>query len=168
LRKALFAVIGYADSESTGPRTRPDCATESQRFRIQLRKTSFLNLHENNRQFESLGGDKLSEEMKKFSITARARRINYIKEKLTLTKPSGFFRPIPVTFNEMQLQSAESSMKKEELIVVIETLIGSLNETNRIQFQGLKSKRKDELLVILQQIRDLLNMTNSDEVEDTI
>ena len=106
--------------------------------------------------------------MKSFSILARARRINYIKEKLTLTKPSGFIRPIPVTFDKVQLQSTESSMKKEELIFVIETLVGSLNETNRSQFQGLKSKRKDELLVILQQIRDLLNITNNDETEDII
>ena len=92
--------------------------------------------------------------MKSFSITARAQRINYIKAKLNSTKPL-ITRPIPITTDEAQMQSAESSMKKEELILVIESLIGSLNETNRPQFLGLKSKRKDELLVILQQVRDL-------------
>jgi len=46
-------------------------------------------------------------------------------------KPLGFIHPIPVTFNKVQLQSTESLMKKEELIFVIETLVGSLNETNR-------------------------------------
>lgn len=157
LRKRLFATIGYADAESTGSRTRPDCETESRRFRIQLRKTGFLNPHENNHHFESLDGyNKLSEEMKSFSITARAQRINYIKEKLSSIKPL-VTRPIPITIDEAQVQSAESSMKKEELILVIESLIGSLNETNCPQFQGLKSKRKDELLVILQQVRDLTN-----------
>ena len=59
-------------------------------------------------------------------------------------------------------------MKKEELIFIIESLVGSLNETNRSQFQGLKSKKKDELLVILQQVQDLINLTNSDEAENTI
>ncbi|CAG8679299.1 8646_t:CDS:1, partial [Scutellospora calospora] len=59
--------------------------------------------------------------------------------------------PIPVTIDEEQIQSAESSMKKEELILVIESLIGTLNDANKPQFKGLKSKRKDELLVILQQ-----------------
>ncbi len=46
-------------------------------------------------------------------------------------------------------------MKKKELILVIESLIRSLNETNLPQLQGLKSKRKDELLIILQQVWDL-------------
>ena len=128
---------------------------ESRRFRIQLRKYGFLNPNEHDRCFESLGGyNKLSEELKSFSITAQTRRINYIKAKLNSTKPL-ITRPIPITTDEAQMQSAESSMKKEELILVIESLIGSLNETNRPQFQGLKSKRKDELLVILQQVRDL-------------
>ena len=47
--------------------------------------------------------------------------------------------------------------EKKELILIIESLIGSLNDTNLPQFQGLKSKRKDELLVILQEVRDLTN-----------
>ncbi|CAG8678144.1 16006_t:CDS:1, partial [Funneliformis caledonium] len=81
LRKALFALIEHSDSESIGLQTHPNYVIESQRFRVQLRKTSFLNLHENNHHFESLGGDnKLSEEMKLFSITTRARHINYIKK----------------------------------------------------------------------------------------
>ncbi|CAG8723808.1 3787_t:CDS:2, partial [Funneliformis caledonium] len=97
----LFALIGHSDSESIGLRMRPDYVIKSQRFQVQLRKTGFLNLHENNRHFESLGKDnKLSEEMKLFSIKARARHINYIKEKLTLTKPSSFIHPIFVTFDE--------------------------------------------------------------------
>jgi len=50
-----------------------DYITESQRFQIQLRKTSFLNLYENNHHFKSLGEDnKLSDEMKSLSILACA------------------------------------------------------------------------------------------------
>jgi len=75
---------------------------------------------------------------------------------LSSTKPSRF-RPIPVTADEAVLQVAESSMTKDELIVVIDSLIASLNETNRPQFRGLKSKKKEDLLIILQQVRDLHN-----------
>ncbi|RIB19073.1 hypothetical protein C2G38_2182812 [Gigaspora rosea] len=77
-----------------------------------LRKTAFLNPNEKNRSFESLDSYKLSEKMKPFSITAQARRINYIKEKLNLKKPL-ISRPIPITIDEEQTQSAESSMKKK-------------------------------------------------------
>ncbi|CAG8766998.1 12466_t:CDS:1, partial [Racocetra persica] len=88
--------------------------------------------------------------MKTFSITARAWRINYIKEKLNSKKLLVSY-PIPVTVDEEQMQSEESSMKKKELIVVIESLIGSLNETNRPQFRELKAKKQEDLLIILQQ-----------------
>ena len=142
MRKKLFVTIGYEDFESTGPRTRPDFEIESQRFWIQLRKSGFLNPIKDNCVFESLGeGIKLSEEMKTFSLTAQNRCINYIKEKLSLTKPSRF-HSIPVTADEAVLQVAESSMTKDELIVVIDSLIASLNETNRPQFWGLKSKKR--------------------------
>ncbi|CAG8851327.1 32687_t:CDS:1, partial [Racocetra persica] len=55
----------------------------------------------------------------------------------------------------------ESSMKKKELIVVIESLIGSLNETNQPQFRELKAKKKEDLLIILQ-VRDLINNNEMD------
>jgi len=99
--------------------------------------------------------------LKLFSITAQAQHINYIKEKFSFIKPL-ITRPIPVTIDEVQIQLAEYSMKKEELILVIKSLIRSLNETNLPQLQGLKSKKKDKLLIILQQVQDLAsdNETN--------
>ncbi|CAG8806038.1 123_t:CDS:1, partial [Racocetra fulgida] len=54
----------------------------------------------------------------------------------------------------------DSSLKKEEIVFMIETLVGSLNEAKRPQFKGLKSKKKDELLIILQQVRDLHNVSD--------
>ena len=100
-----------------------------------MKKTGFLNIAEDNCIFESLDGDtKLNEAMKSFSSIAQAQRINYIKEKLSSIKLSGFGHPIPVTANEVQSQILESSMKKEELILVIEALIESLSETNQPQF----------------------------------
>ena len=129
LWKRLFTTIGYADTESAGPQTHPDFEIESQWFRVQLKKAGFLNPYKDNRYFESLDGyNKLSEEMKSFSITAQAQHINYIKEKLSLTKPL-LTRSIPVTIDEMQIQSAEGSVK-EELILVIESLIETLIKTN--------------------------------------
>ncbi|CAG8547406.1 5126_t:CDS:2 [Cetraspora pellucida] len=122
-----------------------------------------------NRSFESLDKtNKLSVQMKSFSYKARMQRISYIKSKfdLPIINSSELIWPIPVTFDEAQLQLAETSLKKEEIIFTIETLIGSLNEAKRPQFRGLKSKKKDELLTILQQLRDLHNMTNADEIKE--
>ncbi|CAG8502630.1 6537_t:CDS:1 [Dentiscutata heterogama] len=104
--------------------------------------------------------------MKSFSHQAQTKRMNYIKGKFGLINSSELTRTIPVTFDEAQLQSAESSLKKEEIIFTIETLIESLNEAKRPQFRGLRSKRKDELLTILQQLRDLHNITDTDEIEE--
>ncbi|RIB03899.1 hypothetical protein C2G38_2223810 [Gigaspora rosea] len=141
LRKKLFATMGYADSESSGPRSRPDYEEESQRFRIRLRKTGFLNPNLNH-SFEGLDkNNKLSVQMKSFSNKAQAQRINYIKGKFGLIK-SEPTRSIPVTFDEAQLQSSESSLKKEEIVFAIENLIGSLNEAKRPQFRGLRTKKK--------------------------
>jgi len=43
-----------------------------------------------------------------------------------------------------------------------------LNEANRPQFKGIKSKSKDELLSILQQVKDLYNGNDNNEAEDMI
>ncbi|CAH1769541.1 10679_t:CDS:1, partial [Entrophospora sp. SA101] len=61
---------------------------------------------------------------------------------------------------------SEQSMTKKELLNVIHTLIGSLNENNQPQFKNLSSKKKDDLLLILQQVKDLND--DVDESEGTI
>ncbi|RIB29660.1 hypothetical protein C2G38_2154749 [Gigaspora rosea] len=102
---------------------------------MKLRKTSFLDPNQN-KSFESLDrNDKLSVQMKSFTYKAQAQRRNYINSKFGLNNSSELTRSIPVTFNEAQLQSSESSLKKEEIIYTIETLIGSLNEARRPQFR---------------------------------
>lgn len=150
-------MIGFKDQESSGTRSRPDFQNESERFRVELRNANFLNPSRNDPIFGSLDGNRLSEAMKSFSVTAQAYRINYIKEKLISKKPPGITHPIPVTAEEEEKQSEESSMTNRELILVIETLIGTLNEINLPQFKGLKSKKKEELLLILQQVKELHN-----------
>jgi hypothetical protein len=74
-------MIGYSDQESSGSRLYSDFNKESNRFRVELRSTNFLNPFKNNFKFESLDGNyKLSEALKSFSITAQTYRINYIKK----------------------------------------------------------------------------------------
>ncbi|CAH1768613.1 8238_t:CDS:1, partial [Entrophospora sp. SA101] len=62
----------------------------------------------------------------------------------------------------------ESLLSKKELLSVIQTLLGSLNEANHPQFKGIKSKSKGELLSILQQVKDLYNGNDNNEAEDMI
>jgi len=61
---------------------------------------------------------------------------------------------IPVTIDEEANQSTESSISIKELLSIIQTLLGSLNETNRPRFEWIKSKNKDDLLLILQQVKE--------------
>ena len=110
------------------------------------------------------GNTELSNAMKTFSSTAHVHHQNFIKKKLTSDK-SPNTRPIPVTVEEEEKQSAISSMSNNDLICVIRTLIESLNEANQPQFKGLKSKKKDELLQIFQRVQDLHNGNNEIEAE---
>jgi hypothetical protein len=164
----LFATIGYSDQESTGPRSKPSFEKESQRFRVELRKKDFLNPSKLDPVFESLdGSNKLSECMKSFSSMAQSRRRNYINEKLNSNGlPERSFHPIPVTSEEEEKYLGEQSMTKKELLNVIHTLIGSLNEKNRPQFKNLSSKKKDDLLLILQEVKNFND--GVDESEEII
>ena len=165
----LFTTIGYSGQESAGPRSKPTFEKESQRFHSVLRRKGFLNPSKLNPTFESLDGDnKLSEAMKSFTSLAQASRINYIKEKLSFKKPMGATHLIPVTIEEEEKQLTESSMSREGLLLTIQTLLGSLNEANRPQFKGIKSKSKDDLLSILQQVKELHNGNDSNEAEDMV
>lgn len=119
--------------------------------------------------FENLDkSNKLSEAMKLFSSTAKALRIDFIKEKLGSKKSSGITHIIPVTVEEQENQLSENSMTNKELILVINSLIGSLDEANQPQFKGLGAKKKKDLLLILQQVKDLNNGANGHEIEETI
>ena len=123
-----------------------------------MRNAGFLNPYKNNTVFQSLDGiTELSESLKSFSNLAQGRRINFIKEKIISGKSSGIICPIPITAEEEMKQSDERSLSKNELLSVIRILIGSLDQSKRPQFQGLKAKNKDQLLTILQQVQDIHN-----------
>ncbi|CAG8448908.1 11462_t:CDS:2 [Dentiscutata heterogama] len=96
---------------------------------VDSESSGFLNPNLNlNNSFDSLDrNNKLSIQMKSFSIKAKAQYINYIKGKLGLISPKPT-RSIPVTYNEVQLQLAKSLLKKEEVVFMIKTLVKSLNK----------------------------------------
>ncbi|RIB18176.1 hypothetical protein C2G38_2311147 [Gigaspora rosea] len=136
LRTNIFNIIGYSESEVNEPRTRP-------------------------------GGElTLSEEMIRFSEIARMKRIEFIKAKLIEKTPLGIWRPIPVTCEEAELQKSESSLKKSQILSIINSLTPSLGDLDRSRFRGLSNKSREDLVDILQEIRNILagNSIDANEV----
>ncbi|RIB23681.1 hypothetical protein C2G38_2170499 [Gigaspora rosea] len=167
LRRTLFNMIGHADNESSGGRIRPDYTLESQRFRVNLRKAGFLNPQDDNRTFKSLGGEHLlSEQLKNFSNLACERRIKLINETFKSSKSNSSPRPIPITAQEAAAAMDEKNMTKKELLAIINSLLNSINTSDRPSYRGLPQKTNAELLEILQSIRDLNN--NQNELENEI
>ena len=112
LRTNLFNVIGYTENETHKPRTRPSFTAESQRFRVRIRKTQFVNPNVDNRIFKNMGGEWiLSEEMKRFGEIAQTKRIDFIKAKPTKETSLGFWQPIPIIREEADHQKTESSLR---------------------------------------------------------
>ena len=56
------------------------------------------------------GDNKLSEAMKSFTSLAQASQMDYIKKKLSSKEQMGVTHLIPVTADEEEKQSTESSM----------------------------------------------------------
>ena len=97
LRTNLFNIIGYSESESHSPRTRPSFIIESNRFRGRIRETQFVNPNASNRGFHDISGEfTLSEEMKQFSEIAQMKRIDFIKARLIKKISLGAWQPIPI------------------------------------------------------------------------
>ena len=111
LRSNLFSVIGYRDNESSKPKKILDFHAESKRFRVELRKTQFLDPRTES-VFTSLNGDNLSEEMKSFSALAKQKRQTFLKETLLKQIATDTWLPIPVTEQEAEAQKNENTIKK--------------------------------------------------------
>ncbi|RHZ44823.1 hypothetical protein Glove_709g82 [Diversispora epigaea] len=157
LREILFKNIGYTDNESSGPRTKPDFVIESQRFRIQLRKSDFLNPIQKENTFKSLGNIILSEELKNFTSIAQEKRKIYIKQKLLQLTTNETWEVIPISAEEAVSQKNENNMTKEQLVAIINSLLVSLPESQKLKYHNLNNKPKIILLQILQEIRSLQN-----------
>ena len=167
MRHTLFNTIGHTDNESSGSRPCPDFTLESQRFRVQLRKFEFFNFRKNNRSFESLGGEYvLSEQLKNFSDLACERRIAFINNTFKDNTPISLLRPIPITAQEAAAAINEENMTKGELLMVINSLLNSLNNSNRPRYRGLQQKTRSQLRDILQSIRDLKNDQEEPDEEE--
>ena len=165
MRHTLFNTIGHTDNESSGGRPCPDFTLESQRFQVQLRKFEFFNSQNNNRLFESLGGEYLlSEPLKNFSDLACERRITFINNTFKDNNPISLLRPIPITIQEAAAATNEENMTKGELLTIINSLLSSLNDSNSPKYRGLQQKTRLQLRDILQSIRDLKN--DQDELEE--
>ncbi|RIB13230.1 hypothetical protein C2G38_2326415 [Gigaspora rosea] len=167
LRTNIFNIIGYSESEANEPRTRPGFTAESRRFRVQIRKTQFVNPNADNRIFQNLGGElTLSEQMIRFSEIASMKRNEFIKATLIKKTPLGIWHPIPITCDEAELQGSESSLKKPEILSIINSLIPSLGDLDRLRFRGLSNKSREDLVNILQEVRNILaenNISTSEE-----
>ncbi|RIB30927.1 hypothetical protein C2G38_2026430 [Gigaspora rosea] len=99
----------------------------------------------------------------KFSDLACERRIAFIKETFENNKPS-LPQPIPVTEQEEEAAMSEEKMSKAELLATINSLLASINISDRSKYHGLQQKNCNQLREILQSIRDLQD--NQDEPED--
>ncbi|CAG8849038.1 34273_t:CDS:2 [Gigaspora margarita] len=147
MRTNLFNVIGHEDNENLGQRTRPDSYVEQQRF---------------------YGNINLSEEIKSFSTLAREKRQMFIKNTLLQQTSTNVWHPIPVTEQETDALKNKNTMRKEELIAIINSVLISLPDSQRAKYTNLKNKTKAMLLTILQEIRELDSAKETIDEEDTI
>ncbi|CAG8493641.1 19018_t:CDS:2 [Cetraspora pellucida] len=109
----------------------------------QKRITEFLNPIKMNSAFTNLDGEiNLSEEMKSFSVLAQEKR------------------------QEAEIMKNESTMKKEELISVINLILILLPETQYSKYTNLKNKTKTIVLTILQEIQGLNNAEDAIDEEN--
>ncbi|CAG8508125.1 7710_t:CDS:2 [Scutellospora calospora] len=155
------------DNENSEQRTQPNSYMEQQRFRTYLRKKQFLNPTKMNSAFTNLDGEiNLSEEMKSFSVLTQEKRQVFIKHTLMQNTSIDTWRAIPVTEQEAEIMKNESTMRKEELISVINSILISLPETQCSKYTNLKNKTKTILLTILQEIRGLNNAEDAIDEEN--
>ncbi|RHZ88954.1 hypothetical protein Glove_19g413 [Diversispora epigaea] len=168
LRSNLFKSIGYNDLPSSGLRTRPESTIECQRFRIHLRSHEFVDPANTRTSCRSLGNDELSDQLKNFTYLAKQARKNYIVEIFINQNSSSFFRKIPITKQEVDMQDNEENMTKAEISLKIETFLEQLSETARKKYSGFRSKKRDELLSILQEIKCLFNSDNEFNNQDSL
>ncbi|CAG8808196.1 19548_t:CDS:2, partial [Racocetra persica] len=76
------------------------------------------------------------------------------------------WRAISVMEQEAEIMKNESTMRKEELISVINSILISLSETQHSKYTNLKNKTKTILLTILQEIQGLNNAEDAIDEEN--
>jgi hypothetical protein len=103
--------------------------------------------------------------MKKFTEIAQTKRIEFIKSTLIKKNSSSIWHSIPITYEEANLQQAETSLTKSQILSIINSLTPFLNDLDRLRFRNLSNKSRDNLIIILQEIKNIIaeNNINSNE-----
>ncbi|RIB22253.1 hypothetical protein C2G38_2174373 [Gigaspora rosea] len=158
--KQFFRSIGYNDSQTTGPRTRPESISECQRFRIRPRKDNFVSPLESRTICKNLGGQELSSKLTEFMTLAKQARKEYVTKVFCDNSSDSFCRPIPITKQEETAQIEESNMTRPEIIRKIEAFLEQMNKSIQKQYCGFKRKRLNELFIVLEEVRSLFNSEN--------
>ncbi|CAG8539478.1 3654_t:CDS:2 [Racocetra fulgida] len=114
------------------------------------------------------GDVNLSEDIKLFSTLAQERRQKFIQTTLLQQASTNVWHLIPVTEQKADALKNENTIKKEELIVIINSVLISLPDSQRVKYTNLKNKLKTILLTILQEIRDFNNVKETIDEENTI
>ncbi|CAG8805711.1 24253_t:CDS:2, partial [Dentiscutata erythropus] len=91
----------------------------------------------------------LSEEMKRFNEIARIKRIEFINAKFINKTSLGIWHLIPVILEEANCQKNENSLKKPQILLIINSLVSLLGNSDRSRFHGLLSKSCDDSINIL-------------------
>ncbi|CAG8588476.1 12510_t:CDS:1 [Cetraspora pellucida] len=158
-------MIRHTNNELLDCQSCPDYMLKSQRFRVYLCKTRFLNLQNNNYIFKSLGKEHLlSEQLKNFSNLACEGQIMFINKIFKNNKPNSLLQLIPITAYEEAAALNKENMIKKELLVIIDSLLNCINLFDHLKYCGLQQKSHSQLQEILQNIRDLHK--NQDDLEN--
>ncbi|RIB25522.1 hypothetical protein C2G38_2165677 [Gigaspora rosea] len=166
LRNNFFRSIGYNDSQTTGPRTRPESISKCQRFRIRLKKDNFVSPLESRTICKNLGGQELSSKLTEFTTLAKQAQKESVTKVFCDNSSDSFCRPIPITKQEETAQGEESNMTRPEIIRKIEAFLEQMNESIQKQYCGFKRKRLNELFIVLEEVRSLFNSENEHDKVD--
>ncbi|RHZ52550.1 hypothetical protein Glove_460g24 [Diversispora epigaea] len=171
---SLLVSLPESQKLNSGPRTKPDFVIESQRFRIQLRKSDFLNPIQKENTFKSLGNIILSEELKNFTSIAQEKRKIYIKQKLLQLTTNETWEVIPISAEEAVSQKNENNMTKEQLVAIINSLLVSLPESQKLKDRDKKLTQQKSRITDLHcqnfetlRVTETWNISNDSNSEDS-
>ncbi|CAG8745825.1 37976_t:CDS:1, partial [Gigaspora margarita] len=114
------------------------------------------------------GNINLSKKIKSFSTLAQEKRQMFIKNTLLQQTKTNVWHAIPVTEQETDALKNKKTMKKGELIAIINSVLISLPNSQCMKYTNLKNKSKVVLLKILQEIWNLNSNEKTLDEENTI
>ncbi|KAF0493367.1 hypothetical protein F8M41_021398 [Gigaspora margarita] len=98
------------------------------------------------------GNINLSNEMKSFSMLAQEKRQIFIRKTLLQQTDTNILCSVLVTEQKANALKIENTMKKEELIAIINSVLVLFPESQHAKYANLKNKPKGILLTVLQEI----------------